>query len=109
MKRIAQTIRLRPEHREEYRELHSAVWPGVEAALNRAQIRNYSIFHGDMDARVAAPAVLGHEMSGRIVRVGPGVEGPPWRPSSPRSTGSRRASSSTRSPASDPTSCRTAG
>ncbi|MGW1498224.1 zinc-dependent alcohol dehydrogenase [Streptomyces mirabilis] len=36
------------------------------------------IFHGDMDARVAAPAVLGHEMSGRVVRVGPGVEG--WRP-----------------------------
>ncbi|MGY4926591.1 zinc-dependent alcohol dehydrogenase [Streptomyces sp. 900105755] len=36
------------------------------------------IFHGDMDARVAAPAVLGHEMAGRIVRVGPGVEG--WRP-----------------------------
>ncbi|MFF4253781.1 zinc-binding dehydrogenase [Streptomyces sp. NPDC001663] len=36
------------------------------------------IFHGDMDARVDAPAVLGHEMSGRVVRVGPGVEG--WRP-----------------------------
>ncbi|MFF4018653.1 zinc-binding dehydrogenase [Streptomyces sp. NPDC001843] len=36
------------------------------------------IFHGDMDARVSAPAVLGHEMSGRIVRVGPDVEG--WRP-----------------------------
>lgn len=36
------------------------------------------IFHGDMDARVAAPAVLGHEMAGRIVRVGPGIEG--WRP-----------------------------
>ncbi|MFE0257956.1 zinc-binding dehydrogenase [Streptomyces sp. NPDC059010] len=36
------------------------------------------IFHGDMDARVAAPAVLGHEMSGRIVSVGPGVEG--WQP-----------------------------
>jgi (R,R)-butanediol dehydrogenase / meso-butanediol dehydrogenase / diacetyl reductase len=33
------------------------------------------IFHGDMDARVKAPAVLGHEMSGRVVRVGPGVEG----------------------------------
>ncbi|MFE9425796.1 zinc-binding dehydrogenase [Kitasatospora sp. NPDC006697] len=31
------------------------------------------IFHGDMDARVKTPAVLGHEMSGRIVRVGPGV------------------------------------
>ncbi|MER6069565.1 alcohol dehydrogenase catalytic domain-containing protein [Streptomyces sp. NPDC001817] len=36
------------------------------------------IFHGDMDARVSAPAVLGHEMSGRVVRVGPDVEG--WRP-----------------------------
>ncbi|GKQ41372.1 zinc-binding dehydrogenase [Streptomyces sp. A012304] len=36
------------------------------------------IFHGDMDARVTAPAVLGHEMSGRVVRVGPGVEG--WQP-----------------------------
>ncbi|WP_369220732.1 zinc-binding dehydrogenase [Streptomyces sp. R39] len=36
------------------------------------------IFHGDMDARVTTPAVLGHEMSGRVVRVGPDVEG--WRP-----------------------------
>ncbi|MDN0198861.1 alcohol dehydrogenase catalytic domain-containing protein [Streptomyces sp. S.PNR 29] len=36
------------------------------------------IFHGDMDARVAAPAVLGHEMAGRVLRVGPGVEG--WQP-----------------------------
>lgn len=36
------------------------------------------IFHGDMGARVAVPAVLGHEMSGRIVRVGAGVEG--WSP-----------------------------
>ncbi|MFE0906547.1 zinc-binding dehydrogenase [Streptomyces rochei] len=36
------------------------------------------IFHGDMDGRVDRPAVLGHEMSGRIVRVGAGVDG--WRP-----------------------------
>ncbi|NUP46242.1 MAG: alcohol dehydrogenase catalytic domain-containing protein [Catenulispora sp.] len=33
------------------------------------------IFHGDMDARVKAPAVIGHEMSGTVVRLGPGVEG----------------------------------
>ena len=33
------------------------------------------IFHGDMDARVTTPAVLGHEMSGRITRVGPEVVG----------------------------------
>jgi 2-desacetyl-2-hydroxyethyl bacteriochlorophyllide A dehydrogenase len=33
------------------------------------------IFHGDMDARVSTPAVLGHEMSGRIAAIGDGVEG----------------------------------
>lgn len=33
------------------------------------------IFHGDMDGRVKSPAVIGHEMSGRVVRVGAGVEG----------------------------------
>jgi (R,R)-butanediol dehydrogenase/meso-butanediol dehydrogenase/diacetyl reductase len=37
------------------------------------------IFHGSMDARVSTPAVLGHEMSGRISRLGPGVPDD-WRP-----------------------------
>ncbi|WP_431775168.1 zinc-dependent alcohol dehydrogenase [Streptomyces cucumeris] len=36
------------------------------------------IFHGNMDARVSTPTVIGHEMSGRVVRVGPDVAG--WRP-----------------------------
>ncbi|MFC1414788.1 L-rhamnose mutarotase [Streptacidiphilus sp. N1-12] len=44
MKRLAQTIRLRPEKREEYLKLHSAVWPAVEAAMWAANIRNFSIF-----------------------------------------------------------------
>ncbi|MFF9762906.1 zinc-binding dehydrogenase [Streptomyces caelestis] len=35
------------------------------------------IFHGAMDTRVTRPAVLGHEMSGRVTAVGPGVED--WR------------------------------
>ncbi|MDX3638554.1 zinc-dependent alcohol dehydrogenase [Streptomyces sp. MB09-02B] len=39
------------------------------------------IFHGDMDARVRTPAVLGHEMSGHVVRVGPDVAD--WRPGDP--------------------------
>ena len=47
MRRIAQTIRLRPERREEYLRLHAVVWPGVEAALHAANIRNYSIFLRD--------------------------------------------------------------
>ena len=33
------------------------------------------IFHGAMDHRVHMPQVLGHEMSGAIVDVGPGVDG----------------------------------
>jgi 2-desacetyl-2-hydroxyethyl bacteriochlorophyllide A dehydrogenase len=33
------------------------------------------IFHGDMDARVTRPAVIGHEMSGTIAAVGDGVTG----------------------------------
>ncbi|GAA3401698.1 zinc-dependent alcohol dehydrogenase [Pseudarthrobacter polychromogenes] len=33
------------------------------------------IFHGDMDARVATPAVIGHEMSGTIAAIGDGVSG----------------------------------
>ena len=32
------------------------------------------IFHGDMDARVEVPAVLGHEMSGVVAQLGPGVD-----------------------------------
>ena len=32
------------------------------------------IFHGDMDARVGPPAVIGHEMSGRIADLGDGVD-----------------------------------
>ncbi|MGC5054039.1 zinc-dependent alcohol dehydrogenase [Micromonospora sp. DT48] len=33
------------------------------------------IYHGDMDARVGAAAIIGHEMSGRIAALGEGVTG----------------------------------
>jgi len=33
------------------------------------------VLHGAMDARVTVPAVLGHEMSGRVAEVGPAVTG----------------------------------
>lgn len=46
-RRIASVIRLRPEAEAEYRRLHQEVWPGVLAALSRAQMRNYSIFLRD--------------------------------------------------------------
>jgi threonine dehydrogenase-like Zn-dependent dehydrogenase len=33
------------------------------------------VYHGDMDARVSPPTVIGHEMSGTIAEVGPDVDG----------------------------------
>jgi L-rhamnose mutarotase len=45
--RHAFIVGVRPEKREEYLQLHSAVWPGVEAKLRECNIRNYSIFITD--------------------------------------------------------------
>ncbi|HJP73754.1 MAG TPA: alcohol dehydrogenase catalytic domain-containing protein [Pseudonocardiaceae bacterium] len=39
------------------------------------------IFHGDMDARVDPPGVIGHEMSGRIAALGADVDG--WQVGDP--------------------------
>jgi L-rhamnose mutarotase len=47
VQRFAAVVRLRPEREAEYRALHSAAWPGVVGALQRAHVRNYSIFVRD--------------------------------------------------------------
>ena len=39
------------------------------------------IYHGDMDARVHPPGVIGHEMSGRVAETGSGVES--WQAGDP--------------------------
>lgn len=44
MQRMGHCIRLKPEIVEEYRALHSHVWPEVLAVITQANIRNYSIF-----------------------------------------------------------------
>jgi L-rhamnose mutarotase len=44
---VGQAIEVRTDRIEEYERLHAAAWPGVLAAIHRANIRNYSIFrHG---------------------------------------------------------------
>ncbi|MFM1872957.1 MAG: hypothetical protein RL398_2379 [Planctomycetota bacterium] len=40
---------LRPECFDEYCRYHVKIWPEIEAALQEAGIRNYSIFHFDDD------------------------------------------------------------
>jgi len=47
VRRFGQVIGVRPDRIAEYEALHAAPWPGVLAAIERANIRNYSIFrHG---------------------------------------------------------------
>jgi L-rhamnose mutarotase len=45
VQRIGQVIKLQPEAYEEYKRLHADVWPDVLATLQKANIRNYTIFH----------------------------------------------------------------
>ncbi|HTV12540.1 MAG TPA: L-rhamnose mutarotase [Acidimicrobiales bacterium] len=47
VQRVGAVTRLLPEKEAEYRRLHKSVWPGVLAALKRANISNYSIFLRD--------------------------------------------------------------
>jgi len=47
MKRIGQTIYLKPEGADEYIRQHAAVWPGVLAKIKECNISNYSIFVRD--------------------------------------------------------------
>ena len=49
VRRFGQVIRVRPEAIDEYERLHAEPWPGVLAAIRRANIRNYSIYrHGEL-------------------------------------------------------------
>ena len=56
----------------------------IEPTFGQAQIKvaycgicgtDLHIFHGNMDRRVHLPQIIGHEMSGTIGALGPGVEG----------------------------------
>jgi L-rhamnose mutarotase len=45
MKRFGMIVGLRPEHYDEYKRYHSAVWPEVQDTIERCNIRNYTIYH----------------------------------------------------------------
>jgi (R,R)-butanediol dehydrogenase / meso-butanediol dehydrogenase / diacetyl reductase len=47
----------------------------IEVAYTGICGTDLHIFHGSMDARVVRPAVIGHEMAGRIAALGVGVDG----------------------------------
>ena len=47
MKRYGMVIKVRPEKLEEYKKLHSRVWPEVLDMIKKCNIHNYSIYHRD--------------------------------------------------------------
>jgi L-rhamnose mutarotase len=42
--RMGMVISIKPERLAEYKRLHAAPWPEMDAALSAAHIRNYSIY-----------------------------------------------------------------
>jgi L-rhamnose mutarotase len=47
MKRYGFVIKVRPEKLEEYKILHANSWPEILQLINKANIRNYTIFYRD--------------------------------------------------------------
>ena len=47
MARYGMLIRGKPEKFEEYKKLHTAVWPEVLDTIKQCNISNYSIYHKD--------------------------------------------------------------
>lgn len=87
MKRPAQTIRVAYTGPRTLR-----VQPAIPEPPGPGQVRidvaytgicgtDLHIYHGDMDARVHPPGVIGHEMSGRIAELGGGTNG--WQVGDP--------------------------
>jgi len=46
-KRIAQIVKLKKEHVEEYKTCHAKVWPEVSKQIKESNIEDYSIFYDD--------------------------------------------------------------
>lgn len=49
VKRVGSVIRIPKKYIPRYKELHANTWPGVLKTINKANIRNYSIYLGDVE------------------------------------------------------------
>ncbi|HCO94961.1 MAG TPA: L-rhamnose mutarotase [Phycisphaerales bacterium] len=49
MTRYGSVIGVRPEKLEEYKRLHADVWPDVLKMIEQCNIRNYSIYLGELE------------------------------------------------------------
>jgi L-rhamnose mutarotase len=48
-KRYGSVIKVKEEKLEEYKRLHAAVWPEILKMISECNIRNYSIYHRQLD------------------------------------------------------------
>lgn len=69
----SRTLKVEPAHAAPPAEGHVT----IDVAYTGICGTDLHIYHGAMDSRVDMPAVVGHEMSGRVSRLGPGVS--EWR------------------------------
>ncbi len=49
MKRFGSVIKVKAEMLDEYKRLHANAWPEVLAMIDSCNIRNYSIYHRQLD------------------------------------------------------------
>jgi L-rhamnose mutarotase len=49
VQRYGSVIGIKPENIEEYKRLHADVWPGVLKTIKQCNIRNYSIYLGELE------------------------------------------------------------
>ncbi|MDH5701029.1 MAG: L-rhamnose mutarotase [Nitrospirota bacterium] len=49
VQRYGWVIGIKPENIEEYKRLHADVWPGVLKMIKKCNIRNYSIYLGELE------------------------------------------------------------
>jgi len=69
-RRVAQIVKLKPEHVEEYKKCHAKVWPEVLKQIKDSNIEDYSIFH-DPETHIlfASFKYVGYNWAGDMERM----------------------------------------
>lgn len=68
----ASAIELIPEKEKLYRELHADVWPEVLAAIHKANIRDYRIYHAELGGKkylFATFKYIGNDFEGDMASI----------------------------------------
>jgi L-rhamnose mutarotase len=64
-KRVCQVVKLKPQHLEEYKQVHGAVWEPVLKNLTKYHIEDYSIHYcPQLDLLIANFKYLGNDWEG---------------------------------------------